>query len=107
MRFTALQPPTPITLIFAPFCCSSLNETRSADSLGVILPPLNSPLKSSCLIPRKKSFQLLRPTAGTLRRVTPRTRSVEHQADGSRVLGLRNRFRDIAQTARRGQSHRQ
>src|SRR5487761_221165 len=110
MRFTALQPPppTPMTLIFAPFCGSSLNETRSPASFGIIPPPLKiPPLKSSCSIPRKKTFQLFRPTAGTLRRVTARTRSIEHQADGSRVLGLRNPFGDFAQTARRSQSHRQ
>src|SRR5487761_178815 len=110
MRFTALQPPppTPMTLIFAPFCGSSLNETRSPASFGIIPPPLKiPPLKSSCSIPRKKTFQLFRPTAGTLRRVTARTRSIEHQADGSRVLGLRNPFGDFAQTAWRSQSHRQ
>src|SRR5262249_26822262 len=95
MRLTAFDPPppTPITLILAPCCCSSLNEIRMPASLGIILPPLRFTYLShrnqtSTLLSRKHALDLGRQRAGTLCRLASGTRPVGHQAHHGCVLGL-------------------
>ena len=71
MRLTALHPPppTPITLIFAPSCNSSLNEIRMPDSFAMLPPQcynvrIFSPATGrSAPAVAKKSFRPLFPHA--------------------------------------------
>src|SRR5580704_7236133 len=111
MRLTAFEPPppTPITLIFAPLCVSSANETLNPDSFGVMLPPVFCLLRIYLSLsgPCKHAFQLSDPAVGPRPAASPSTGAIQNQSNSCCVLGPGNFFTHARKSARNRHAHGQ
>src|SRR5712692_2011846 len=110
MRLTALvpPPPTPITLIRAPCSRSSLNEKRTPDSFGVILPPsLAGFAVGGISLPRKHLFDLLPPGNSLLSGRPPRACTVKQKSGGNGKVRLGKLLGEPGDPPRPSEAHRQ